>query len=72
MTPDERDRLTKVETKVEGIEEIVGELRDDMKALRSMAENAKGGWATLMIVGGIGTAIGGALVKFVPLVGKGP
>lgn len=72
MTPDERDRLTKVETKVEGIEEIVAEIRDDVKALSEMAHNAKGGWRTLMIVGGIGTAIGGALVKFVPLVGKAP
>lgn len=68
MTPEERDRLTKVEVKVETIDETLREVREDVRALRSMAENAKGGWRTLMIVGGIGTAIGGALVKFVPMV----
>lgn len=72
MTPEERDRLTKVEVKVDTIEETLGEVRADVKALRSLAEGAKGGWRTLMIVGGIGTAIGGALVKFVPFLGKAP
>lgn len=79
MTPDERDRLSKLEAHQEGLKEDVHslradvrELRDDVKALRAMAENAKGGWRTLMLVGGIGTAIGGVIVKFVPVLGRGP
>lgn len=72
MTPDERDRLTRVETQVQGMEKMMAELRDDVRALRGMAENAKGGWRTLMVVGGIGSVVGGVLVKFVPFMGRGP
>ena len=72
MTPEERDRLTRVETKVDTLEETLIELRADVKALRAMAENAKGGWRTLMIVGGVGATIGGVLVKFVPVLGRAP
>lgn len=72
MTPDERDRLAKLEAHYEGLKEDMGEVRTDVKALRDMAEHAKGGWRTLMIVGGIGSVVGGMLVKFVPFMGRGP
>lgn len=72
MTPDERDRLAKLEAHYEGLKEDMSEVRDDVKALRNYAENAKGGWRTLMIVGGIGSVVGGVLVKFIPVLGRGP
>lgn len=71
MTPDERDRLARLEAHYEGLKEDMREMRDDVRALRDMAENAKGGWRTLMIVGGIGSVVGGMLVKFVPILGRG-
>lgn len=79
MTPDQLARLAVAETEIKNLTATLDEVRDDMKSLltevrqlRSLADNAKGGWRTLMMVGGIGTAIGGALVKFVPLIGKTP
>lgn len=69
MTTEER--IAKLEAIVDGLKEDVHEMRADVRALRTMAENARGGWWALTVIGGLGTVIGGLLVKFVPVLGKG-
>lgn len=58
---DHYERLVKVETKIEMIEPDLKEMRDDIKAIRSTLDQAKGGWKTLMAVSGLASAIGGTV-----------
>lgn len=48
---------------VKRLETDVSELRTDVKDLIAMLEQAKGGWRTLMMVGGVAGFVGAALGK---------
>jgi len=61
INPQEFGRLA---AKVEQLEKDVAELRADVKSLIVMLEQARGGWKTLMLVGGMAGAVGAALGKF--------
>ena len=60
IDPQQFGRLT---AQVERLEADVTELRSDVKSMIAMLEQAKGGWRTLMLVGGLGGAVGAALGK---------
>lgn len=59
--------------KVSALEEDVRELRSDVKKLLAAVENARGGWKTMMILGGLASSVGGAITyyasKFARLLG---
>jgi len=61
------ERVAKLETRVEGLEEMQHEIRDDVKAVRTSIDKATGGWK-LAILLGIPTAIGAGLMYIVNLV----
>ena len=44
----------------------------DLKAIRSSLDQAKGGWKTLMLVGGLAGAVGALVVKVIPFLGGVP
>lgn len=46
------------------------EIKSDIRAIRDTLQEAKGGWRVLMLVGGAGAAIGGLIVKLLPMVPK--
>lgn len=54
--------IGKLEEAVSTLKEEVGAMRDDIAAIREMLAHARGGWFTLVSVGGIASAIGGAVV----------
>lgn len=63
MTPEERDRLTRVEMQFSALEEQYRELRSDVREIKEILTQAKGGWRVLMIIGGAGAMVGGLLLK---------
>lgn len=62
MTPDERDRLAKVETKVEAIEKMLSEMDGKLDTVVTAASFNRGAfWAALKI--------GGAMVVVIAAIG---
>lgn len=57
MTPEERDRLVAVETRVGGIDEWLKSIATDVKELRATADMGKGAWVFMLKVGGVIGAI---------------
>ena len=41
----------------------------DLKAIRSSLDQARGGWKTLMLVGGLAGAVGAVVAKVIPFLG---
>lgn len=66
MTPDERDRLTRVESKVDELTKDVQSIAEDVKAMRSQANMWKGGMAVLLGLGGFLGAVGALLFDSIP------
>lgn len=63
MDPEERDRLTRVETKVDAIEEDVKALKRDVQDIKTLLTEARGGWRVLVLIGGAGAAAGAFALK---------
>lgn len=51
--------------KVEHLEKEVAELRNDVKHLVALIEQARGSWKMLMMVGGLSAVIGATITKTV-------
>jgi chromosome condensin MukBEF ATPase and DNA-binding subunit MukB len=64
MTPEERDRLARLEVEMTLVKETLGDIRRDTREVRDAVLNAKGGWRTLAVIGGVSAAIGGVIAKF--------
>lgn len=55
----------KLTAQVERLEADVTELRADVKSMIAILEQAKGGWRTLMLIGGLAGAVGAVLGKII-------
>ena len=53
---DERD-FGRMEATVEKLEQDVAEMKSDIKAIRDTLSQAAGGWKTLLVFGGMASAI---------------
>ena len=62
IDPQDFGRLT---AKVEMLEEQVAEMRADLRAVRDMLNEAKGGWKLMLGIAGFAGAAGALLSKFV-------
>jgi len=71
MSPEERDRLAKVETRVENQAEDIREIKSDDKEILAVINQAKGGWKFYVAIGTVAGAIGAAVAKLAPMLGKG-
>jgi len=50
-----------IETEMKHLKSGMAELMDEIKAIRSQLDQARGGWRTLMLVGGAAGALGSGL-----------
>lgn len=60
------ERWTESRKATHGLQEDVREVKGDVKAMRSVIDQSKGGWRVIALIGGCSAAIGGLAVKFVP------
>lgn len=60
--------VARLEVQVEKLEQDMAELKSDIKFIRRKLDEAAGGWKVFMLVGGIGAAIGGILMKLMAFV----
>lgn len=55
--------LGRHEAEIESLQREIHELRLEVKEISRMLNEARGGWRSLMLVGGIASTIGAALTK---------
>ncbi len=60
--------VARLEVQVERLEKDMTEMRDDIRFIRKKLDEAAGGWKVFMLVGGIGAALGGLLIKIVSII----
>lgn len=68
--PREGERLAALEVHYKHMKEDVAALKGDVKAILSTLAEAKGGWKTLLMVGGAAGAMGALIGKFLPFLHK--
>lgn len=61
MSPEERDRLTRLEVKVETQEQKLGAMDTKLDQLLEAAAMGKGAWWIMLKIGGIGVLILGGI-----------
>jgi hypothetical protein len=66
MTPEER--LARLEVQMETVEKSVEKIGTNVEAIRDTLSEAKGGWKTLLLVGGAAGALGAFAAKFLPFI----
>ena len=54
--------------RLDSLERDMSELKTDVKAIRETLSQAKGGWKTLLMVGGAAGAVGAVIGKFIPFI----
>ena len=59
-------KVAVLETEMRVVKDDVAEIKTDVRAIRDTLSQAKGGWKTLMLVGGMAGAVGALLGKFLP------
>ena len=59
--------VARLEVQVERLEKDMTEMRDDIRFIRKKLDEAAGGWKVFMLVGGIGVAIGGLIIKIISI-----
>ncbi len=69
MTPEERDRLTRVEQQMADTRTDITEIKADLKVIVATLSEAKGGWRTLMAVAAVAGATGAFLHKATAILG---
>lgn len=52
-----------LETEIKHLTEAVDKIAQDVAAMKSTADQAKGGWRVVLLVAGVSGAIGAGLVK---------
>ena len=66
MSPPPEVQIAVLTTELEHVRKDLDEVKDDLKAIREVLSQAKGGWKTLMLVAGISSTIGALLAKVAP------
>jgi hypothetical protein len=59
-------KVAVLETEMRVVKDDVAEIKQDVRAIRDTLSQAKGGYKTLMLVGGMAGAVGALLGKFLP------
>ena len=63
VTNEDLQRLATLEANYLHMTKQIDQMADDMRAVRATLDQAKGGWKTLVVIGGVAGAIGAALAK---------
>jgi hypothetical protein len=61
-----------LKTEVDYLKKNIDEMRTDVRDIKEVLSQARGGWKTLMLVAGISSTIGALTVKLVPWIGALP
>lgn len=64
MTPEERDRLSRLEARHDAMEQKLDAIARDTRETRDAIMGAKGGWKTIAFLIGGSSAIGALIAKF--------
>ena len=64
--------IGRLESCVSGLKSDVDEMKADVKALRSIADQAKGGWKFAVGIASVGGVVGATLTKIMPWLMAGP
>jgi hypothetical protein len=67
MTPEERDRLVRLEERVAAFSDDMVEIKGDVKRIASVLDQSKGGWRAAMFLMGLSATIGAAVAKIAAL-----
>lgn len=65
MTIDPRD-FGRLEAEVKATQRQVEDMASDLKAMRTMMDNATGGWRVIVAVAGITSAVTALAIKLLP------
>jgi hypothetical protein len=68
VTPEER--IARLEAQMADVREDQKEIKTDVKAIRTVIDQTKGGWKVMAMVSGLSAAFGGMVVKLAPLIGR--
>lgn len=66
MSPPPEVQIAVLTAELEHVRKDMDEVKDDLKHIREVLSQAKGGWKTLMLVAGISSTIGALLAKVAP------
>lgn len=66
MTDPIEVKVAVLETEMKTVKDDVHDIKTDVKAIRETLAQAKGGWKTLLLVGGAAGAVGAVLGKLLP------
>lgn len=67
IDPREYGRL---EARVDHLENMVRDMSDDIRAMRDILEQSKGGWRVMLFIGGAAASAGGAVSWLVSHIGR--
>ena len=65
MTSTERE-MGELSARVKNLEDWLGSIAGDVKAIRSAVDQGRGGWKALVVMCGLAGTIGGLAMKFIP------
>lgn len=66
MSADIHRTLGEHDAQLEALGRDVSEMKADIKAIRETLSEARGGWKTLLLVGGAAGSMGALIGKFLP------
>lgn len=70
MTDDTQRTLGEHQGRLSRLESDIAEVKADVKLLLAQANQAKGGYKTLMLVGGVAGTAGALVGKFLPFLAR--
>lgn len=70
MTDDTQRTLGEHQGRLSRLESDIAEVKADVKRLLAQANQAKGGYKTLMLVGGVAGTAGALVGKFLPFLAR--
>jgi hypothetical protein len=59
-------------TRLDRLEDDLNEIKKDIRAIRDVMMQARGGWKTVILVGGVAGSVGAAIGKFLPFLATKP
>lgn len=62
--------IARMEVQIDSLTQVVADLSADIKAMRGQMDEARGGWRTLMLVGGAASSMGAGLTWILQHFGK--
>lgn len=67
----ERD-IGRHDAEIEALQREISELRVEVREISRMLSEARGGWRSLMLVGGAASALGALMAKLISAIGGTP